>query len=439
MPKIHVLGGGTFSRVAPHLCLAARGNGQTARALAEEFRIVAEHGILHERVLDGYTVDLHLTSQGDPESKMVFNEDVSAVLDRLLDDPETKIIVMNCSMVDFEGVPGVLGGSGEQAWTRLEGRLSTRDTRPKFLSLLRAEKIIERIRKQRKDVFLVGFKQTANATADEQYVAGLRLLKMASCNLVLANDSVSRLNMVITPEQARYYETVDRGIALTGLVRMASTRHANGTFTRSEVVPGQTVPWNSPMIPATLRSVVDYCIANNAYKPFLGSTVGHFAYKVSNTSFLTSKRKSNYNDLLMKPDTEGLVFVESRNDHEVIAHGFKPSVGGQSQRILFREHPDLDCIVHAHIPLKPHSVIRRATQAPYECGSHECGQNTSRNLVEYAPGIWAVMLDQHGPNIVFNQRVEARKVIDFINEHFDLGGRTDGLPSGRGVMASAYA
>lgn len=36
------------------------------------------------------------------------------------------------------------------------------------------------------------------------------------------------------------------------------------------------------------------------------------------------------------------------------------------------------------------------------------------------------MLDQHGPNVVFNSSTDPRKVIDFIERNFDLSAKTGG-------------
>lgn len=65
-------------------------------------------------------------------------------------------------------------------------------------------------------------------------------------------------------------------------------------------------------------------------------------------TFFTSKRSTNFNDL----SKIGLVEVHSTSKDEVIAIGSNPIVGGQSQRIIFAEHQDVDCIVHFHCPLK---------------------------------------------------------------------------------------
>jgi len=216
--------------------------------------------------------------------------------------------------------------------------------------------------------------------------------------------------------------TRDRDRALASLVEMALER-SRLSFTRSTVVPGEPVAWSSPLVPSALRRVVDHCVARGAYKPFLGATVGHFAVKLGEGRFLTSRRKTDFNRL----GEVGLVEVEARGDHEVIARGARPSVGGQSQRIIFAEHPGLDCIVHFHCPARPGSRVPVRSQRSFECGSHECGKNTSDGLQRFGD-LWAVMLDRHGPNIVFSRRADPDEVIRFIEENFDLAATTAGFP-----------
>jgi hypothetical protein len=230
--------------------------------------------------------------------------------------------------------------------------------------------------------------------------------------------------MIITPEQARYSVTTDREAALKELVSMSLSR-AKGTFTRSTVIEGKPVPWNELAVPASLKKVVDHCIGKGAYKPFNGATVGHFAYKnvwskTGEEAFVTSKRKVDFNKL----SEVGMVHCRSNNANEVIAYGAKPSVGGQSQRIVFQDHPEMDCIVHFHCPPKTKDLSVRS-QKDFECGSHECGKNTSNGLREDEPGIKCVYLDKHGPNIVFHKSIDPQKVINFIDKNFDLSKSTD--------------
>lgn len=414
----HVFGGGTFSHVRNHLAIAAPAFGETSRRIAALLEA------------EGEQVELHLTKMADHRSTLVTNADVAARLEAILADPAPSVIILNTALCDFDAeVAGEDVASGKHA-----ERLHSRDADGAALILRTADKLVDRVRKVRKDVFSVAFKTTTGATPDEQYRAALHLVKGASVNLVLANDTVTRLNMVVAPEESRYHETTDRDAALRGLVAMVRSRSGN-RFTRSTVVAGPRVAWHSKDVPANLRAVVEHCIERGAYKPFRGVTAGHFAVKVGEGRFLTSARKENFNHLREK----GLVNVVTQGDDDVIAVGAKPSVGGQSQRIVFADHAHnrLECIVHFHCPLKEGAAINLVQQEPYECGSHECGRNTSQGLREVADGVWAVMLDDHGPNIVFRKDVPARRVIDIIEANFDLDAKTGGSVAEHDVQVAA--
>lgn len=407
--KIHILGGGTFSHVRSHLALCTPAFGSTAK---EIFSLCQGKG---------YDVRLHLTQMADPSSSLQTNEDVDALLKSIIQDEETKIVFFNVALTDFSGK--ILEDEIDSG--KYAERLKTSEGSRKML-LTPNDKLISQIRKHRKDIFLVGFKTTCSATEDDQYIAGCTLLKKNSCNLVLANDVGTRTNMIITPEQARYSVTKDRGFVLSELVEM-TLRRAQLTFTRSTVVEGESISWNGPEVSSALRQVVDHCIEKGAYKLFNGSTVGHFATKVDDNTFLTSKRKTDFNKL----NQIGLVKIESSGIDSVIAHGSKPSVGGMSQRIIFNAHKDLDSIVHFHCPPKPGAQISTRIQKWFECGSHECGQNTLDGLQDVYDGIKCVYLDNHGPNIVFNSKaVDPQRVIQFIDENFDLEASTDGIVRG---------
>lgn len=425
---IHIFGGGTFSHVRNHLALAAPAFGTTAKFIHEIIRdqmfLDYSHGkIEHFSEID-LILQLHLTKMADSNSTLVTNEDVENKLDELIADPTTKVIYFNVALCDYNGKI-IEDRHGEETLTasgKYATRLKTSDG-VQNMYLSPAAKLIGKIRRERKDIFVVGFKTTCGATSDEQYATALNMLKANSINLVLANDTKTRNNMIVAPEETRYCETTDRDTVLRKLVEMTTNRSQN-TFTRSTVVEGDHVPWNSNEIPDNLRKVVEHCIDRGAYKPFRGATAGHFAVKVNDTEVLTSKRKHNYNNLR----DDGLVRIEYDGLDKVIAHGYKPSVGGQSQRIIFDEHPDLDCIVHFHCPVQEiYEYIPSASQEQNECGSHQCGKNTSTNLKHIRDGIHAVMLDNHGPNIVFSRHTDPQKVIDFIENNFDLEAKTGGL------------
>ena len=415
--KIHVLGGGTFSHVRTHLSLAMPAFGDTAidihRILTQQ---VKELPIGHQ----DYEVVLHLTRMADPRnSKIETNEDVAKLLDTLIEDPSTRGIVFNVALADYDGIIADVP-SGKRA-PRLQTSAGTQR-----MMMYPTDKLIGRIRRERKDIFVVGFKTTANKSPEDQYAAGLRLLKQNSLNLVIANDLGTGNNILIAPEETQYANTTDRQQVRELMARMMLSR-MNNSFTRSTVVDGDAVRWGDSLVPDNLRKVVDYCIDMGAYKPVLGKTAGHFAVKVDEQTFLTSARKTNFNEL----SKIGLVKVISRDKDHVIAYGRKPSVGGQSQRQIFHDHKEADCIVHFHCPPKADVQVPTAEQWPNECGSHECGQNTSQHLQEVDLGdghkLKLVYLDSHGPNIVFNRNVPHFKVTGFIEKTFDLRSKTGGL------------
>jgi len=415
--KIVIFGGGIFEDVRPHLALAVRAFGHTARKL-NRFCIEKAQSL---------DTKLILTKMADPLNGSIVNRsDLLKAAEEAIKDPLTKIVFFNAAVVDFE--PGFINRETQSAsllasnWEAAPpGRLNSHFRH--VLELIPVPKIISKFRYEeggRKDIFLVGWKATSGATPQQQYEQGLNLLKKNSCNLVLANDIETRNCMIICPEEAVYHESTDLDYVLENLVEMTLLR-SHLTFTRSTVVAGESVPWDSELVPQTLRDVVDYCIERGAYKQFLGVTAGHFAVKLSDTTFLTSRRKTDFNDMKQV----GLVLVETDGPDTVIAYGSKPSVGGQSQRIVFEQHPQDNCVVHFHCPLREGSQVPVASQREYECGSHACGNNTATNLKQFG-NLKAVMLDQHGPNIVFNSNIDPQEVIDFIEANFNLEEKTGG-------------
>lgn len=412
--KVVIIGGGTISHVRTHLGLCTPAFGKTARALYEKCK----------DKFPNMDVELVLTKMADYNSNIVTNEDVSKYIDELVEDNTIKIVFFNVALCDFDGQ---IGGPSGKYEPRLESQKFTDKYGDNYggykMWLTPTEKIINKIRKTRKDIFLVGFKTTSNATQEEQFNKGLNLLKNSSANIVLANDVVTHSNFIVTPEDGVYGKGLERDQVLDELVDIAWHR-SHLSFTRTRVIDGKPVAWSDDRVPSALRTVIDWCISKNAYKEFKGATTGHFAAKLGNNEFLTSIRKTNFNDI----DKHGMVLVKTEGDDNVIAYGVRPSVGGQSQRIIFERYSETDSIVHFHCPLKEgHSDdIPVVSQREYECGSHQCGENTANGLGAFG-NLFCVMLDNHGPNIVFNSSIDPQEVITFIGNNFDLEGTTSGF------------
>lgn len=451
MKKIHVLGGGTNFHVRPHLALSAPASGKTALALVDA---ISYWQSASEPLFEDCSISLHLTRMARPASSIDTNADVEKLVDEIIADPDSRVVFFSTALCDFEGhimdVPSspwvegtTLGGftsapaSSIYAAPSMDGNAVTVKSEPtpsgkdqprlksregvQYMALTPASKVIGKIRETRKDIFLVGFKTTAGATEDEQFDAGLKLCKEAHCNLVLANDLHTRMNMIITPEQARYTVTTDRKRVLFDLVEIAGKR-SRGTFARCRVEDGELYDFNSPEIPESLRHVVQYCVDKGAYLPFNGKCVGHFAVKKPDGSVLCSIRRSNYNSGIK------MVRMITLNERETVAYGARPSAGSRSQWIMFNRNPSLDCVVHFHCPLKLGKSVSVRPQKFNECGSNECGVNTALGLepVTEDGAIYAVMLDNHGPNVLFNSGIDPSRVTAFIEENFDLSKTTRG-------------
>lgn len=406
--KVIIIGGGTFNFVRNHLALAAPAFGETA-------------SIMYDLAVDRFPemdVQLILTKMADSNSKIVSSKDLEYALLDIINDNLTKVVVFNAAVCDY------MGEVDETPSDKYSNRLETSDG-VRVMKLYPANKLVKMIREKRKDILVVAFKTTCNATEAEQFAKGLNLLKKSSANLVLCNDVFTKNNIIVTPEEGVYRATEHpkRLNTLKMVLDMAYWR-SHLSFTRSTVVDGEAVKWESDLVPDNLRQVVNWCVEKNAYKVFNGVTTGHFAAKIGDGEFITSIRKRNFNDL----PTVGMVRVKTDGDDKVISYGMKPSVGGQSQRIIFDTFRDTDCIVHFHCPLRSDAkdAIPVVSQKEYECGSHECGQNTANGLGKFGE-IYAVMLDNHGPNIVFSKHTKPEDVISFVERNFDLAKSTSGF------------
>lgn len=444
---VWVLGGGTVEHVRPHLALSAPAYGSTARQIAA---ILQEKAKTEPEKYGDLDVRLCLTRMADPTGKDSWvslgetNTHIRTFFEAYIDDAPPSIIFLNVAFCDFRGSvfdkkTGKLTNSGKN-----EERLKTSEG-VQTMSIGPTQKLISRIRKDRKDIFLVGFKTTASQSTydlvidDEMETAGFNLLKQNSCNLVLANDIKARRNVILTPELAKYRaqetEEGDRTNILKLLVNMTLARASN-RFSRTKLNQKSIygLKQMSVLHVGSLAPVVQHCVRAGAYRPFNNVTVGHFGIKdpTDKTVLWSSRRKKNYNNL---PDLD-LVRVEFETTlNAQVADGEKPSAGVRSQYEVLKKFDDLDCIIHFHCPLKRgyDPRIGVAEQRDFECGSHECGKNTSDGMNRITLSddfgnkteIAAVFLTKHGPNICFSSKADPVLVIKFIEENFDLSSRAE--------------
>jgi hypothetical protein len=199
MSNIYIFGGGCYSAVRNHLALAAPAFGTTARRIKQHL----------------LQAELILTRMASESSSLVYNGDVKAKLQECLDDKNTSVIVMNCALCDFEGQVGdVVSGSHA---TRLESRDA-----PFNMTLTVADKIISMIKEQRPDIMVVGFKTTTDADFDTMVKKSLRM----NVDVVLANDTVTRKNILVCVDANRHCYTVsdEREVLLKEIATMCEEK-----------------------------------------------------------------------------------------------------------------------------------------------------------------------------------------------------------------------
>lgn len=198
--KIHIFGGGTVQYVRNHLALCTPAYGETARFLFDQF--------------GAEVAQLHLTRMADSMSKLETNEDVELKLKEVLADVRTSAVIFNVALCDYSGTIGDIP-SGKYAT-----RLSSRDGQ-QTMSLTPTSKLLNLIKAMRPDVYGVGFKTTAGANRQEQHRLALRQIAETGCDLVLANDTLTRENILVSADDI---EDGTRSELLKDIARKAGGR-----------------------------------------------------------------------------------------------------------------------------------------------------------------------------------------------------------------------
>lgn len=443
--KIYIFAGGTLNQVAPHLALAAPAFGTVGiqlQGLLQE-HLENEHNenyeviILPTAMALGNVMNQVVWEEFVKQAESVYqeaglkgigglrtNQDMMKVVDLLVSRKDTRCIIMSSAVCDFH-----VSHIGNKELPKNGIYPERLDSSYNWsLDLEQSEKIIDRIRKERKDIFLVSFKATYDQP-NALYNKALSQLKRSSSNLVFGNDIYTKRNIIVTPEEYPY-EYKGRIAALYALSDMIVKR-LDLSFDRTIMRPDEELAdinelQQAGAIPSNFAPVLQHAITFGAFKPFKQKTTGHFGCVVEGQDFqrISSVRKVNHNRVFQ----EGVAKIYI-NKNLIEAGGARPSVGEHTQQQIYRELGDrVHSVIHFHCPLRdPENFEARRLQFPYECGSVECGVNTTRGMQDFGDGIWAVHLDAHGPNIAFHRDTDPQKVIDFINTHWDLKSKEGGL------------
>lgn len=185
--SIVVFGGGTIMHVRNHMALCAPAYGSTAKKFSAMIQTA-------NRLLNlNYNVDLRLTKMADCNSCLETNDDVEASLLQALSDPLTAGVVCNVALCDF------IGQIGDVPSGKYATRLQTREVTEEGLGLVLrpTKKLLGLVHELRPDVVSVGFKTTADETPEQQVAKSNRMANESRISWMLANDTVTRNNVVL--------------------------------------------------------------------------------------------------------------------------------------------------------------------------------------------------------------------------------------------------
>lgn len=468
MKNIFIICGGTLNYVTPHFALTAPAYGTVGTKIYNELNKIVDKNQYAVEIIptqmalnampdDCFMNYTHFLKHAGLQ-RLETNNDLSRFVDYLISRPDTRCVIMAAAVCDFEADHLYNKNTSESQFLFGKDKKRLSSENGYEMHIEPSEKIIDRIRKQRKDIFVVSFKTTSGVGRDETYKKGLLSLKKNSSNLVFANDIKDKINMVITPEEFPY-ESKTRDEAVKTLAEITYKR-LNLTFDDKTIVKNDERAYLEKLlkenaIPQNWYEVMQYLFTNEAFKPLPGTekTSGHFGCRVTGKDYerITSERKINHNNSFER----GMIPVYSFKDGLLVVGGAKPSVGEKTQELIYQDLGDkIDAVIHFHCPLKDvvegavvggsdkikkgiiaqgnmsvivNSFITIREQLPFECGSKECALNTVSGMVEVEPGIYAVHLKNHGPNIAFAKTVDSKRVIDFINRYWDLSDKTGGI------------
>lgn len=213
MSKVVIYGGGTVSHVRLHLALCAPAYGKTARLLYSLWQEAVQN-----RGRNAPQAVLRLTRMADNLSRIESTEDLANTLTEDLRDPEVRAVFFNAAVCDYKGTIG-RGGGG-----RFRDRLHSRDG-VQTMRLTPAEKLITRIKGNRPDIVLVGWKTTGGATQGQQVADARRQIAETRADFVFANDlsyddrdRPSFRNLIVTAD-GTHVAGSDHRAALTHLVK----------------------------------------------------------------------------------------------------------------------------------------------------------------------------------------------------------------------------
>lgn len=260
---------------------------------------------------------------------------------KLVSDPDTDVAVLTMAASDY----------GPE---KVEGKISS-SQKELTLKLTPLPKIISELKKSRKDIFLVGFKFLIDVPPDQLIETAYKSMLRDGQDLAVAN--VGRSGMRLGDMQT-FIITIERGIVPVTreelplkLLKMIEERFSRSYYRTQQTVlpelplaPGVAAEFNADVKRLSQLALFDSYLAGDRRE------FGFVAKRCPEGTLITGRGSSK-----SQADTSDLSLVtgldETQRVIQVSSTGKKASLNANIAHLIFSRRPEIDYIVHAHIPL----------------------------------------------------------------------------------------
>ena len=204
--NIYIITGGTMVHVTPHFSVCAPAYGKVGRELYAH--------LMSENSNEQYNIYLIKTKMAGVNSDKTIehlkslnitkaietNDDLEAFVDIISKDSETASIIMSSAICDFE--PEELLGYEDETPVKItefgKDKKRLHKAHSLELKLQPSRKIVDSIKQNNPQIFLVTFKTTAGSTKEILVEEALYNLKRSFSNMVFGNDIQHKINLIVT-------------------------------------------------------------------------------------------------------------------------------------------------------------------------------------------------------------------------------------------------
>jgi hypothetical protein len=193
--------------VRPHFSLCAPAYGKVGRSIGDLLTSCTGFN------KGSHLIEVLSTNMAGGNHGIETNNDLDTALSGVLADPLTKVIVMAAAVCDFE--PHHLENFKmiTHDFGKTEERLSSQDSYS--LTLIPSAKILQRIKQERPDIFLVSFKTTSDEDVTALISKSKQNMSVTEADVVFGNDIKRHFNLLVSGESIT---SLDRSGCVSELV-----------------------------------------------------------------------------------------------------------------------------------------------------------------------------------------------------------------------------